>query len=86
MFNCQVCGKTTKEGTKCHLITAKRKMHEHPYRSGANRLKDHETGKWEYIADPGGRGWQIVRELKACEDCKHYSPLLAEDPKATLAA
>ena len=82
MFNCQVCGKTSRLGGKCHLITAKRKMVDHPFRSGANRIKNEETGRWEYNADPGGQGWQIVQELKACDECRHYSPLLAEDTMA----
>ena len=84
MFNCNVCGKTAKLGTKCHMILAKRKMHQHPFRPGANRIRNEETGRWEFTADPGGRGWQIVKEVKACDECKHYSPLLAEDPQATL--
>jgi hypothetical protein len=59
-------------------------MVEHPYRATANRLKNHETGRWEFIPDFGGTGWQIKREIKACDDCKTYSPELATDPQATI--
>lgn len=80
MFNCQVCGKSSKPREKCHLILAKRKKVSHPFRSSANQLRNLETRRIDYIADSGGIGWQIVKELRACERCKHYSPL-ADEPE-----
>ena len=76
MFICDVCGKVTKEGEKSHMIVAQRRFVTYPYRPGANRIKNQETLKYDFIPDTGGEGWQIVKELRACGDCKSYSPEL----------
>lgn len=78
MFNCEVCGRTTKHGEKCNLIVADQKMVQHPWRSGVNKIRNPETDKIEYTPDPGGKGYQIVKEIRACGDCKTFSPLLAK--------
>lgn len=76
MYNCQVCGKTVPAGVRCFVITAATKEVVHPYRPKAHRIRIDD--KWEMIDDPGGRGLQIKRELRACPDCQHYSPMLSE--------
>lgn len=74
MFICQICGKPSKPGEKCHFIIAKRKLITHPFRSSVHKMKNLETGRSEYKEDPGGKGFQIAKELKACGSCKDYTP------------
>lgn len=80
MYNCQVCGKTVGPGVRAFLIVAKRQRWSHPYRPKVNRIKIED--KWELTDDPGGEGYQIKKELRACPDCRHYSPELSENPSA----
>lgn len=75
MYNCQVCGKTVKANTRCFIIVTKTVDFFHPYRNKVHKIKIED--KWEYFDDPGGRGKQIKKEMKACPDCQHYSPELA---------
>jgi len=78
MFNCDFCGKTAKPGTPCATIVTKRETIEHPARAAAHRFRAWvvefgiEKRKIETRDDPGGIGWRIVEEKKACPSCADF--------------
>ena len=67
-FRCEVCGKIAPVGTRCTMIPVQKREIIHPFRDGAGKVK-REDGKWEYLADEGGRGSQTAKEIKACVIC-----------------
>lgn len=71
MFTCNFCKQTVKAGTACKMVTVARRWFQHPYRQKVNKLLVIEEGrrKKEWIDDPGGEGYQITREVKACMEC-----------------
>jgi hypothetical protein len=53
---------------------------DHPAREKVHWIPPHDGGKGKWIDDPGGRGNQIVREVRACPDCASRLPRLQADP------
>lgn len=69
MYRCEVCDEPVSAGIRCHKVVVKKMLMDHPHRQKVFRKFDEETGRWYYEDDPGGRGWQIVKELKMCPSC-----------------
>lgn len=71
MYRCELCQKVVKPKTPCHHVTLEKRMFDHPYRPKVNKVYFIEEGKRkkEWMDDPGGRGYQITREVKACPEC-----------------
>jgi len=71
MYKCQICQRTVPAGTKAYRIPVEFRPRRYPPHAKANRvLRDH---KIVYTDDPGGEGYEIVREVTACPDCAaHY--------------
>ena len=71
MYKCEFCGQSVRPGTPCKMVVVERRMHDHPFRSKVHKLYRIIEGhrKKVFVDDPGGRGYQIVREAKACAYC-----------------
>lgn len=60
MFKCSITGKLSSPGDKCNkIVVAKRE------RVYTRFFRNEDTGKWEELEV--GRGWEIVREINACD-------------------
>lgn len=57
-FSCGNCGETQEDGTIPTLIVTERRDKIYPERSKDNT-----------VVDKGGRGYETVREIQACEKC-----------------
>jgi len=68
MYRCEICKTVVPANTPTVHITAETRAVTYPYRAEANRKIRKGTGKIK-PSDPGGRGFEIVRELIACPDC-----------------
>lgn len=65
MFNCELCGKTSKPRERRHTVIVVEKMTVH---APVTRLE----GRGEYREEktyPGGRGMQIVNAVHTCVKC-----------------
>lgn len=72
MFRCQVCGGVTPPGTRAARVVVSRRPKPYPYRSQANLVyRPDRRGKMkpQRTDDPGGAGWEVVREVLACPKC-----------------
>jgi len=71
MFRCDFCGIVVPPRTRCQRIVVETRPKVYPFRDKAFRVVEwskggrHETWK----DDPGGRGYETVREGKACPSC-----------------
>jgi hypothetical protein len=45
------------------------RLADHPHRPRAQQVLRRSRKKRKWIEDPGGRGIQIVREVRACPSC-----------------
>jgi len=82
MFVCDVCGSVALPGTPSHRIVVETREVDHPPRPDAHRRPRPPGGKIKWLDDPGGRGSQIVRELRACEPCA-AKPLALDRQRAS---
>lgn len=73
MFRCQFCGTSVAAGVPCSLVVTRRRTVAFPYRERAQRRRIEINGRRKNIMldDPGGTGWQIVTEKRACPYCKN---------------
>lgn len=79
MFRCQKCRKLSKPKEKSFLLVVERREHIFPFRKDANRFREGSIPKCGQLVfrpskdkvtnDRGGRGLQIVREIRVCGRC-----------------
>ena len=72
MFRCQLCQCVVPPRTPCHHLVLDRRKRQYPYRSGANTfIRTNESGKRKeyHTDDPGGEGYEVVREVIVCPAC-----------------
>jgi hypothetical protein len=79
MFHCQECGVNVPHGVPVLRMTTERKLVTFPPCKAANKnVKRWDEVKKKYIKesvdDPGGTGWQILREKMVCSDCWRVIP------------
>ena len=55
MYVCEICNTQTEPNVPCHVIQAETRDKTYPARPGAN--------------DPGGSGYETVREIRVCPSC-----------------
>lgn len=68
MYRCGIC--LTVVGPSVRLMTKvmASRSKSYPFRRHANPLKI--KGRWvEPHDDPGGSGWEIVKEVAVCKEC-----------------
>lgn len=72
MFRCENCGECPAPRTPCHRVVVQKKKHLHPERPRAKKgttiLKNGKK-KMVWLADFGGWGDQIVKEMNMCPRC-----------------
>ena len=75
MFVCHLCGTVVPPRNKSNPVVIETRARNYPARHKANKVR--RKKKPEYREDPGGRGWEIVREVQACASCAshHETPL-----------
>ena len=85
MYICELCHKQQPANTPCKRIVVQTRNHHHPFRSGEPPFKGapspigcrwewstrREKWIWHWYNDPGGRGTQIVKEVRICPDCAY---------------
>lgn len=67
MFTCTICKRPQPTYTKPTRVISESEAVSYPYRRGANKFWN--EGRLEPRDDPGGKGFQIVREELACPEC-----------------
>jgi hypothetical protein len=67
MYRCEICKKVVPANTPSYLVVMDVRPATYARRLGANRFT--KNRKTEPRDDPGGSGFEIVRELRACPDC-----------------
>ena len=67
MYKCQQCNQVVPAKTKANRITVETRYKQYPFR--AKVMRQIEAGKVKMADDPGGTGYEIVRELVVCPDC-----------------
>lgn len=73
MFKCQFSGKSSKSGEKEKRFVVQKRVKEYPKRIKANRGYKFKNGHQvrsksnsDRVDDPGGRGWEIQKEIRVC--------------------
>jgi hypothetical protein len=69
MFRCDVCGSVAPPRTPCNRIVVETRPKEYEARPRAHWQPPRAGGKGKWVDDPGGRGTEIVRERRACDEC-----------------
>lgn len=72
MFRCHHCGTVTPPRVSAETVVVETRPRIYPFRRKAHReLTWRESLRtWEKRDDPGGTGWEIVREVRVCPPCK----------------
>lgn len=72
MYICQLCGGQVPANTPSYSVVTETRQRTYPARTYYSRQK----GKFKKIEDPGGKGWEIVAEIRVCETCKtRFTPV-----------
>jgi len=69
MYRCQNCGSVVPTRTPSLWIPIEIRKKVYPPRDNANRIRIRGKKKPILRLDPGGNGFEIVRELKVCNSC-----------------
>ena len=73
MYRCQLCQSVVPAKTPCHRLVLQWRKKEYPFRPRANVLvrkpSPDKKPKEEYRDDPGGQGYEIVKEIIVCTAC-----------------
>jgi hypothetical protein len=67
-FRCEDCQKVQPPGSRRYTVPVEWREHIYPYRRAANVFRI--NGELWMRDDRGGRGKQIVREVRVCGPCK----------------
>lgn len=72
MFRCHHCGTVTPPRVSAETIVVKTRPRVYPHRPYAQRELFRPEGLQRLVRrdDPGGTGWEIVREIRVCPPCK----------------
>jgi hypothetical protein len=68
MYRCESCRRVAAPGVPCARKVVKTRSVFYPVRYEVQRPR---PGKSKFTDDPGGTGWETVRELKVCPACSH---------------
>jgi rubredoxin len=67
LYRCHLCGAVVPPNTPAHRKVVETRRREYPFRKDANLfIKD---GRPKKTDDPGGVGFEIVREVVVCPSC-----------------
>lgn len=82
MYRCDFCNTVVGPKVSCSVVVTHVADKEYDYREDVYK-KRNEEGRLVFSDDPGGRGWEIVAEKKACPKCSklHSEPKKVVRPK-----
>lgn len=69
MYRCEVCQEVAPPNTPLNRVHAEVRMTTYPFRRKANPVRIPGKKHPKLVDDPGGEGFEIVSELKACPSC-----------------
>ncbi len=67
MYRCQICNTVSPVATPSHKVTLESRPMEYPSRPKAHSMR--VGRKLKSFDDPGGSGFEIVKEVLACRSC-----------------
>jgi hypothetical protein len=67
MYQCHLCKQIAPAGTRAHRIVLETRPRTYPFRRAVQRYA--RDGKRLYHDDPGGTGYETVREVLVCAEC-----------------
>ncbi|MEM9073598.1 MAG: hypothetical protein AAGE52_34220 [Myxococcota bacterium] len=67
MYRCELCQVVQPARTRCHKVTTDSRPTEYPSRPKAHSMRVGRKAKT--FDDPGGAGYEIAKEAKACPKC-----------------
>lgn len=68
MYRCENCQNLVPPNTKVHRVVIETRLKRYPLREKVHK-KINKEGKLVYVDDPGGIGYETVREIIVCPDC-----------------
>lgn len=68
-FVCKVCNEKQINGTKAHMVVLQKRAKHYPPRPKAYKVFDEEEQEYTFKEDPGGDGFEAVKEVQACKAC-----------------
>jgi hypothetical protein len=74
MYQCQNCFTLVSSNQSSHLVAIIKRKKQYSFRADANTYIDKKDGKKKKSNDPGGRGYETVKEIRVCKKC--YSELM----------
>lgn len=67
LYRCQLCDVVVPANTPSHRKVVETRPRKYPFREKANHFK--KDGRLEKTDDPGGLGYETVREFLVCSSC-----------------
>jgi len=67
VYRCQLCGAVVPANTSAIRQVVETRRREYPFRAKANRFR--KDGRIKESDDPGGVGYEAVREIVVCPGC-----------------
>lgn len=77
MYRCELCGVVVQSNTPALKVVLETRRKVYPERREANKIRIQGKKKPLFSHDPGGTGWEAVREAKVCRTC--YDKWLEEN-------
>jgi hypothetical protein len=68
MYRCSTCREVVGPGQRQHKVIMGRRRRVYAPRPEAFQVV--KKGKRQWVNDPGGSGWEIVREAAVCGPCR----------------
>lgn len=91
MYRCDLCGVVVQPNTPARKLVVETRRKVYPERRDSNRIRIQGKKKPLHVSDPGGVGWEAVREVKVCRACyenwleEHDGQPMMHQPAETLA-
>lgn len=75
MFRCSQCVRVVPPGTPLYRLVAEYREKKYPRREKVNLVIQRDKNpKAQWVDDPGGTGFEIVKEIGVCPDCAKTVP------------
>lgn len=71
MFRCGNCQQVSKLGEAATPVVVESRGKTYPARGRANPPR---SPNWDWTDDPGGNGYETVKEIRVCPRCEGQSP------------
>jgi rubredoxin len=74
-FICGLCKEQQPNGTKANIVVTRKRKKEYPLRFNVFRFFNEEEGEHQFKDDPGGVGWEPMKEAHACPMCAEVAKM-----------